>query len=82
MTYKTWTCSKCGVEVSEDDYDYECHCFHISKNGKPIQVVYPDSIESMNELRTQLDNGSCPVCDQWEDGCGNTIDYMLTSVCN
>ena len=61
-----------GIRVSEEDFDYSLHCFQVWNGDKYLGSVYPSTIEDMHELIKQLDDGSEPTTDSWEDGCGNT----------
>lgn len=68
----TWITEKAAVfEVS---YDYDLHSLAVyDLTGEKIGEIYPNTIEEMNAMIDQLDNGACPVEEGWEDGLGNVI---------
>ena len=66
---KTWT--REGYTVEEREFDYDLHCFAVVVEGKEDQIITPDSIEAMESIIADLDNGE--DVDGWEDGNGNTI---------
>lgn len=61
-----------GIRVSEENFDYSLHCFEVYSGERYLGTVYPDTIEDMHELIKELDDGSEPITDSWEDGNGNT----------
>lgn len=67
---------KNGIEVHENSYNYDLHCFAVYSEDGYLGSIYPDTIEDMKSCIRQLDNGNDPVSDEWEDGLGNicTID--------
>lgn len=68
---KTWTTDCCTiVEIA---YDHDCHAYEVYVDDQLISTIYPDCVEASDSIRNDLDNGACPVCERWEDGCGNTI---------
>lgn len=72
---KEWTCAKCRARISEIEYDYDLHAL-IVQNGKTGYYhgeIIPATIEQMREDHKALDNGGCPICDEWEDGNGNLV---------
>lgn len=73
--YKMWDTSG-GVRVEEIDHDHDLHAFRMSKSVCVIDVV-PDSIEQMNEMIEELNNGACPYEDGWEDGNCNFVADLL-----
>lgn len=61
------------VTVAEVEFDADLHAFEVyDKQGKYLGMVSPACLEDMDVLVLDLDNGSCPVGDGWEDGAGNT----------
>jgi hypothetical protein len=60
-----------GVEIVEVEFDYDLHAFEIYRGDELIHTITPASIEDMNHIKKELDNGESP--DGWEDGMGNTI---------
>ena len=60
-----------GYTVEEKEFDYDLHCFAVVQKGKEDQTITPGSIEDMNSIITDLDNGE--DVGGWEDGAGNTI---------
>lgn len=68
---KTW--ERKGYTVEEKEFDYDLHQFEVIKdNGEVIGTITPGSIEDMNQIIEDLDNGE--DVDGWEDGNGNTIN--------
>lgn len=65
---KTWFRDNYIVEMV--DYDHDLKAFEV-KQGESIQTIYPASIEDMNSIIEDLNNGE--GVDGWEDGLGNTI---------
>ena len=66
---RTW--ERNGYKVVEQEFDYSLHQFAVIVPGKKDQVITPDSIESMDSIIADLDNGE--EVEGWEDGMGNTI---------
>ena len=60
-----------GYIIEEREFDYDLHCFAVVQIEKEDQIITPDSIESMNSIIIDLNNGE--DVDGWEDGMGNTI---------
>ena len=60
-----------GYTVEEREFDYSLHVFAVLVDGKKEQIIYPASIEDMESLIADLDNGD--DVQGWEDGNGNTI---------
>ena len=71
---RTWKREE--YRVVEREHDYDLHCFVVIVKGKDDQIIYPDSIDAMNSIIHDLDNGD--DVDGWEDGMGNTI-YTTTT---
>lgn len=68
---KTWTTAL--VTVNEMPFDYDLHIFDVyNKEGILLGSITPATIEDMQQIVSDLDNGGCPVSDKWEDGMGNT----------
>lgn len=65
---KVWKREGYTVEMVEHDGDLKA--FEV-KQGEEVQTIYPDSIEAMEQIVNDLDNGE--DVDGWEDGMGNTI---------
>lgn len=59
------------VTVIEIEFDGDLHQFEVYKGDDRLGVITPASIEDMNMMKQDLDNGECPVADSWEDGMGN-----------
>lgn len=67
---KTW--ARDGYKVVEKPFDFDLHVFDVIRDdGKVISTIYPATIEDMNAIIRDLDNGE--DVDGWEDGNGNTI---------
>lgn len=75
MIYKEWKFEN-GIRVEEVDFDYDLHIFKVYSGDRYLGNVWPSIIEDMNECIAQLNDGSDPVTDSWEDGYGNpcTLD--------
>jgi hypothetical protein len=68
---KTWKTAL--VTIEEVNFDHDLHAFEVyNHGGAMIGTINPDSVEVMEVLIADLDNGACPVADSWEDGNGNT----------
>ena len=61
---------KNGIEVCEDKYDHELHCFRVYNFDKYLGTIYPDTIEDMNNCIERLNDDNDPISDGWEDGMG------------
>ena len=58
--------------VEEKEFDGDLHEFDVIKNGEVIATINPATIEDMNQIIEDLNNGE--DVDGWEDGNGNTIN--------
>lgn len=68
---KRWTTAL--VNVVEVPFDYEIHSFDVfTLDGKRLGGIYPSNIIDMKAMINALDNGQCPIADEWEDGEGNS----------
>ena len=67
---KTWERNTYTVE--EREFDGDLHEFDVIKNGEVIATINPETIEDMQAIIEDLDNGE--DVDGWEDGNGNTIN--------
>lgn len=71
---KTWMRSNYTIE--EINFDYSLHAFKlVSDDGTVLGNIYPASVEDMQEIIVELDNGANPIEDKWEDGNGNTLSF-------
>ncbi|GEM_PF-3212925 len=67
---RTW--ERKNYYVAEETFDHDLHKFVIySNDDEVIGEIYPNSIEDMETVIDDLDNGA--DVDGWEDGQGNTI---------
>ena len=66
---KTW--KRENYTVVEKEFDNDLHEFDIIKEGEAIATITPCSLDEMQGIIKDLDNGEC--VDGWEDGKGNTI---------
>nr|AGQ45469.1 hypothetical protein [Bacillaceae bacterium JMAK1] len=66
---QTW--KRKGYTVEEIEFDFDLHHFQVIKEGETIATICPQTIENMNEIKYDLNNGE--DVDDWEDGFGNTI---------
>lgn len=67
-TLKTW--ERDTYTVSMVDYDHDLKAFEVVQ-GDTVQTIYPATIEDMQDIIADLDNGD--DVNGWEDGMGNTI---------
>lgn len=66
---KTW--ERDSYTVVEVPFDGDLHEFQIVKGGEVIATITPATIEDMETIIKDLDNGE--DVNGWEDGMGNTI---------
>lgn len=66
---RTW--ERKNYTVEERELDYDLHEFAVIQNGEIIGIIVPDTIEVMEQIIDDLDNGEDVT--SWEDGMGNTI---------
>lgn len=67
---RTW--ERENYYVAEEAFDHDLHKFVIYSNDDEVfGEIYPNSIEDMETVIDDLDNGA--DVDGWEDGQGNTI---------
>lgn len=59
-----------GYTVEMVDFDYDLKQFEV-RQGEEVQVITPATIEDMEMIIQDLDNGE--DVDGWEDGNGGTI---------
>ncbi|RUT38707.1 hypothetical protein EJP82_26710 [Paenibacillus anaericanus] len=63
------------VTIEEVAFDYDLHAFEVYNHaGAKLGTINPATVEEMNFLIADLDKGSCPVSEKWEDGNGNTCN--------
>jgi len=68
MELRTWERKWYTVEMV--DHDYDLKAFEVIQGDK-VQTIYPATIEDMEQIIEDLDNGE--DVGGWEDGNGNTI---------
>ena len=66
---RTW--KRNGYEVVEIEFDGDLHEFEVIKDNKVVATITPNSIENMEAIIADLDNGK--DVNGWDDGMGNTI---------
>jgi hypothetical protein len=66
---KSWTIG--NVEVFEEKFDFDLHCFRIVIEGKEDQYIYPQTFDDMDLLIDALDRGL--DINGFENGFGETI---------
>jgi hypothetical protein len=66
---RTW--EREGYYVREVEFDYDLHAFEVIKDNEIIATITPATIEDMNLIISDLDNGE--DVNGWEDGNGNTV---------
>lgn len=74
-----WKCSECGCRVKRVEWDYSLDALKIS-HGNGVYILVPESLRDQVRLENDLNEGQCPVCDDWEDGNGNLIINRLRGV--
>ena len=72
-TIKVW--ERENYKVYERDFDYDLHKFVIVQFNM-WQTIIPNSIEDMNQIIADLDNGL--DVNGWDDGAGNSIQTHNT----
>lgn len=72
---RTW--QRNGYTVEERAFDHDLHCFAVVQPGQEDQIIYPATIEDMQAIIADLDNGA--DVDGWEDGMGNVISVVTMS---
>ncbi len=77
--YNEWITRR-GVRIIEIDHDYDLHKLRMNLTDDVFVEIVPDSIEHMDEMRADLNNGECPYEDDWEDGNCNFIADLLDGV--
>lgn len=60
-----------NIEIEEIPYNADLHAFEVYKDAQKLGVIYPDSVEAMEEIAERLDAGEDPVSGGREDGLGN-----------
>ena len=60
--------------VEEKSFDGDLHEFDVVKDSEVIATITPGSIEDMQQIVDDLDNGAS--VQGWEDGMGNTISVI------
>ncbi|MET3505563.1 hypothetical protein [Halalkalibacter oceani] len=70
---KTWETAL--VIVNEVEFDHSLHAFEVyDKKENFLGLITPATIEDMEQIIKDLDNGSCPINEMWEDGNGNVCN--------
>ncbi len=66
---RTW--EREGYKVIEVEHNFDLHAFDVIKKEKVVATITPNTIEEMNQIIEDLNDGE--GVDGWEDGMGNTI---------
>ena len=61
-----------GTRVTEENFDYDLHCFNVYSDNRLLGTIYPDSLDNMKSCIEQLNAGEDPISGMWEDGNGNS----------
>lgn len=69
--YKNWNFED-GIFVQEVDFDGDLHELEVFNGDEYLGTVTPPDVEDMEKCINDLDNGSNPITDNWEDGMGNS----------
>lgn len=69
-----YKCPNCKAVSHIVDFDYDCKAIEVWRRGKKLGTIYPDGVDASDQCIEQLIGGSCPICDRWEDGMGNTCN--------
>ncbi|PFW93922.1 hypothetical protein [Bacillus pseudomycoides] len=70
---RTW--NREGYKVVEIEFDFDLHAFEVIKDEELIATITPNTIEDMEQIIEDLDNGE--DVNGWEDGMGNTISFEV-----
>ncbi|PFX43534.1 hypothetical protein COL32_14495 [Bacillus pseudomycoides] len=70
---RTW--NREGYKVVEIELDFDLHAFEVIKDEELIATITPNTIEDMQQIIEDLDNGE--NVNGWEDGMGNTISIEV-----
>ncbi|KFN12822.1 hypothetical protein [Bacillus pseudomycoides] len=70
---RTW--NREGYKVVEIEFDFDLHAFEVIKDEELIATITPNTIEDMQQIIEDLDNGE--DVNGWEDGMGNTISFEV-----
>ena len=68
---REWTFEN-GITVLECEFDHDLHILKVYHEDKYLGGIYPADIDDMNKLFDELDGGSNPIDDRWENGAGET----------
>ncbi|WP_336992645.1 hypothetical protein [Bacillus toyonensis] len=60
-----------GYKVVEEKFDGDLHAFDVIKREEVVTTITPGTIEDMNQIIEDLNDGE--DVNGWEDGMGNTI---------
>ena len=60
--------------IQEKDFDHDLHQFlFTTADGNVLGVVTPADASDTADIVKELDEGSDPITEGWEDGMGNTV---------
>lgn len=65
-----------GIKVQEMAFDADLSCLKVFRGDNYLGTIYPQNKDDMEHCMNDLDNGSNPVTDKWEDGRGNTCSLF------
>ena len=74
--FKRWICDTCGCTVTREEYSFELGDLVIAGARGQFTLV-PHGLGDQKRIIDDLNNGSCPLCERWEDGNGNLIINVL-----
>ena len=66
-----WHCPKCGVDILQNKDDLTRFTI-MTVEGDNMGEVFRQDISSVSQTMDMLSAGGCPVCENWNDGVGNT----------
>ena len=74
--FKVWICDTCGCTVTREEYSFDLGDLVIAGARGQFTLV-PNGLGDQKRIIDDLNNGSCPLCERWEDGNGNLIINVL-----
>jgi hypothetical protein len=75
ISARRWHCKQCGIDIVQNKTDLSRFCI-ITADGDMMGEVFRQDISGVVQTMDMLDNGSCPVCEHWSDGVGNTCSSV------
>lgn len=74
MIAREWHCAQCGCVVSEVRSDRSSlRFFEVEMVHEGVRMWMDFHRPNMDECIAGLDEGACPVCDEWQDVSGDIV---------